>query len=101
MEILKWLVTSSNDPTKYSAMVKGSLGLGIAYIIQLSALTCGYAIFCVDPSLLQSVVQTIGNIVYFGLSLISAVIFLAGLARKLWLNRWSAYPLPPANLPTD
>lgn len=99
MEIIKWLVTSSADPTKYSAMVKGTLGLGVAYVIQLSALTCGYAIFCVDPSLLQSVVQTIGNIVYFGLSLISAVVFLYGLGRKVWLNRFSAYPLAPAKLP--
>lgn len=99
MEIFKWLVTSSADPSKYSAMVKGALGLGVAYIIQLSALTCGYAIFCVDPSLLQSVVQTIGNIVYFGLSLISAAVFLYGLSRKIWLNRFSAYNIPPANLP--
>jgi|SRR5665213_1618826 len=99
MEILKWLVTSSADPTKYSAMVKGTLGLAIAYIIQLSALTCGYAIFCVDPTLLQSAVQTIGNIVYFFLSLVSAGVFLYGLGRKIWLNRFSAYPIAPANLP--
>jgi hypothetical protein len=37
--------------------------------------------------------------VYLGLSLISAGAFLFGLARKIWLNRFSAYPLPPVNLP--
>jgi hypothetical protein len=35
-----------------------------------------------------------------GLSLISAGVFLFGLRRKIWLNRVSTYPIPPANLPS-
>lgn len=31
---------------------------------------------------------------------IDAVQFLYGLGRKIWLNRWSAYQVPPADLPT-
>jgi hypothetical protein len=80
-------------------MVKGALGLGAAYLIQLSPFFCGAHIICIDPSLLDSIVQTIGTIVYLGLSLVSAVAFLWGLGRKLWLNRWSAYGTAPANLP--
>ena len=99
MEILKWLVTSSADPNKYSATVKGALGIGVAWLLQISPLTCAAHIVCFDPTVLSSVVQTAGNIVYLGLSLISAVVFLFGLARKIYLNRFSAYPLPPANLP--
>jgi hypothetical protein len=38
--------------------------------------------------------------VYLGLSLISAGVFLFGLRRKIWLNRVSTYPIPPANLPS-
>jgi hypothetical protein len=45
-------------------------------------------------------VQTIGNIVYLGLSLISAGVFLFGLRRKISFNRVSTYPIPPANLPS-
>ena len=99
MEFIKWLVTSSANPEKYSSLVKGALGLAAAWLLQLSPLVCGAHIICVDPQLIDSIVQTIGSIVYLGLSLVSAVAFLFGVLRKLWLNRWSAYPLPPAGLP--
>ena len=99
MEIIKWLVTSSADPARYSAMVKGALGLGVAWLIQLSSLTCGLNLICLEPQVLDSAVQTIGNIVYLGLSLVSSIAFLWGLGRKVWLNRWSAANIPPANLP--
>lgn len=99
MEIIKWLVTSSADPEKYSTMLKGVLSMGVASLIQLSALTCGLHIICLDQTVLMSVVDTIANIVYLALSLIGAGQFLFGLGRKIWLNRISAYGLPPANLP--
>jgi hypothetical protein len=41
-----------------------------------------------------------GNIVYLGLFLISAGVFLFGLRRKIWFNRVSTYPIPPASLPS-
>lgn len=94
MQILSWLVTSSADPEKYSATAKGALGLVLAWFLQISPLVCGAHIVCVDPTVLQSAVQTIGNIIYFGLSLISAGVFLFGLGRKLWLGRFSAYQAP-------
>jgi hypothetical protein len=81
-------------------MVKGALGLGAAWLIQLSGITCGAFLICVDATLVQSAVDTIANIVYLALSLISAGMFLWGLGRKMWLNRWSAYQTPPANLPS-
>jgi len=49
---------------------------------------------------LTSAVDTVANSVYLGLSLIGSIAFLYGLDRKMWLNRWSAYQMPPANLPT-
>jgi hypothetical protein len=100
MEFIKWLVTSSSNRQKYSSMVKGALGLGVAWLIQLSPFFCGAHIVCVEPQLLDSIVDTIGTIVYLGLSLVSAIAFLFGLGRKIWLNRISAYTLPPADLPS-
>jgi hypothetical protein len=64
MQFMKWLVTSSADPTRYSAMAKGALGMGVAYLIQLSAITCGAFLICVEATMLQSVVETVANIVY-------------------------------------
>ena len=52
------------------------------------------------PIVLDNVAQTIDNIVYLGLSLISAVVFLFGLRRKIWFNRVGTYPIPPASLPS-
>ena len=63
MEIIKWLITSSASPDKTSSMVKDALGLGAAWLIQLSPFFCGAHIICIDPSLLDSIVQTIGTIV--------------------------------------
>jgi hypothetical protein len=100
MEFIKWLVTSSADPTKYSLMVKGVLSMWAAWVIQALPITCGLHLICVDQTVLMSAVETMGNIVYLGLSLIGAVYFLWGLGRKIWLNRISAYELPPSNLPT-
>ena len=100
MEIIKWLVTSSADPNKYSLMLKGALSMGVAALIQLSAITCSVQLFCVDQTVLMSAVDTIANIVYLALSLIGAGQFLFGLGRKIWLNRISSYGLPPANLPS-
>lgn len=74
--------------------------MGAAWLLQVSPLICGAHLTCIEPQVLDSVVQTIGNIVYLALSLVSAVAFLWGLGRKIWLNRWSAYPVSPANLPT-
>jgi len=54
----------------------------------------------VDGNVLTSAIDTVANIIYLGLSLIGSIAFLYGLGRKMWLNRWSAYQTPPANLPT-
>jgi hypothetical protein len=100
MEFIKWLVTSSADPTKYSLMVKGALSMWAAWAVQALAVTCGFHLLCVDTSVLSTAVDTVSNIVYLGLSLVGALAFLYGLGRKVWLNRVSAYQVPPANLPT-
>lgn len=91
MNVLKWFVTSSADPTRYSLAVKGAVGLAVAWLIQISPFICAAAIICLDPTVLQSVVQTSGTIVYDVLSLISACAFLYGIARKVYVGRFSAY----------
>ena len=53
----------------------------------------------VGPIVLDNVAQTIGNILYFGRSLISAGSSF-GLRRKIWFNRVSTYRIPPVNLPS-
>src|SRR4051812_26426005 len=93
MEIIKWLVTSSANPQYYSLAFKGAALAVIPWALQLFSLTCGLHILCVaaDGSFLTSVIETVANIIYFGLSLLSAIFFLSGLARKFWLQSWSAY----------
>jgi hypothetical protein len=53
MEIFKWLVTSSADPQKYSLMLKGALSMGVAYLIQITAITCGFHLFCIQADALD------------------------------------------------
>jgi len=101
MEFIKWLVTSSADPQRYSLAVKGALSLGVAWLIKLAGITCGIALICLsfDADVLMSAVDTIANIVYLALTLVGAAWTLWGLLRKAWLNRWSAYGIVPKNLP--
>jgi len=102
MNIINWVLTSSSDPNKYSLTIKGALSMGAAYVLQLLPVLCGFHVLCwsVDGSVLSSAIDTVTNIVYLALSLVGSVAFLWGLGRKIWLNRWSAYQVPPANLPT-
>jgi hypothetical protein len=103
MEIIKWIVTSSSDPSRYSLMFKGAAMMAIPYVLQALQLVCGLTLIClsVDGSVLTSVVDTVANIIYLVFSLVGAMAFLWGLGRKIWLNRWSAYQVAPNNLPTQ
>ena len=64
MELIKWALTSSADPSKYSLMVKGALGIGAAYLLQLLPVLCGFHIIClaVDGNVLSTAVDTVANI---------------------------------------
>jgi hypothetical protein len=99
MEIIKWLVTSSANPSKYSLTFKGfALGF-IPWILQALSLTCGLHLYCgaIDGTFLTSVIETVANMIYYGLSFVAGVTFLCGITRKLWLDRWSAYPISPTD----
>lgn len=102
MQFIKWLVTSSANPTKYSLALKGVLTMGAAYLFQALAITCALHLAClaIDNGMAEQAIETIASIAYLGLSLIGAVSFLWGLGRKAWLNRWSALGTAPVNLPT-
>lgn len=103
MNFIKWLVTSSADPAKYSLALKGALKVGAAYLFQALSITCALHIAClnVDNGLVEQIIETTAAIAYLVLSLWGAGQVLWGLLRKAWLNRWSAYGGAPANLPTS
>lgn len=73
------------------------------YLLKAPPILCGLHIVCLaaDRSVLNAVIDTIANLVYLGLSMVGAAAFLWGLARKIWLNRWSNYQVATANLPTQ
>jgi hypothetical protein len=99
MEFIKWLVTSSADPTKYSATIKGAGYMAVSYIISLLGLTCAYHLLCVsaDGDSLKTVVDTVANIVQWLLLIVGGINFIAGFIRKLYNDRWSAYPISPTD----
>jgi hypothetical protein len=97
MEFIKWLVTSSADPSKYSATIKGVGYMGVAYIISLLGFTCASHLFCVaaDGDSLKTVVDTVATIAQSVLLIVGGINFIAGFVRKLYFDRWSAYPVNP------
>lgn len=52
---------------------------------------------CVDQTAFLSALDD-RDIAYMALSLVGALQFLWSLGRKAWLNSFSTYELPPANL---
>lgn len=73
--LIQWFVKSSADPERISLTVKSAL-VAILPIIMLVA-----GISDSESSLL---VDTITDIVFYGLSLVSAVGVVFGFCRKLW-----------------
>jgi hypothetical protein len=95
MNFIKWLVTSSADPTKYSATIKGTGYMLVAWAISLFGVTCSFHIVCVqaDGDSLRTVVDTVATITQGILLVVGGIHFLAGFIRKLYYDRWSAYPI--------
>jgi hypothetical protein len=89
MKFMKWLVTSSADPTRYSKMVVGALSMGgVAH----SAHPRVRAV-CTSSALTKRTVARSSILARpWSVPLTSY-----GLGRKIWLNRISAYP--PADVP--
>jgi hypothetical protein len=102
-ETLAWLTTSSADPKKYSLALKGALKIGAGYLLQALAITCSLHLAClnIDSSMVDAAIQNISACACVVLWLWGAGQFVWGIARKAWLNRWSAYQAASANLPTS
>ncbi len=85
MNVVRWLLVSSEDATKYSTTVKMALLGLIPYIMQGVGITCGLNLICpaVDTNQLTQIAMSISNIVFLGLSLIAALGTIFGLARKV------------------
>lgn len=75
------LITSSSDPKALSLTVKGILTALLPIVIALSG---------IDEATANGILDTIVNIVFYGSSLLSALVTLYGLLRKVKLGRWSA-----------
>lgn len=80
-KFISWVVTSSADPNRASLFIKGVL-LSIAPIAML--------VLGITDADFNVLVEAIVNVVFYVITALSAIWTLYGLARKLWLKRWSA-----------
>lgn len=72
---IKWFVKSSEDPARVSLTVKSALVAILPIVMMLTG---------VDDSESDLLINTIADIVFYGLSLVSAVGVVYGFGRKLW-----------------
>ncbi len=79
-KIITWLIVSSKDPQKVSLFIKGVL-LGVLPTVVYFA---GLAHLNVGQSDLKAVVEVLAQIIEVGLGLVSVVVALVGLVRKIW-----------------
>lgn len=75
------LIRSSTDPKALSLTVRGIL---------VSVLPIAIAVLGIDEAVANGIVDAVVNLVYYGASLVSVVMTLYGLIRKVKLKRWSA-----------
>ncbi|OJY74672.1 MAG: hypothetical protein BGP12_06880 [Rhodospirillales bacterium 70-18] len=89
--LLTWLTTSSADPAKTSATLKGVLKIVIAKIIYIGVLACSFGVACAfgDLSWLNDAADLIGTIAYGVLIVWGAGQGVFGLIRKIYLGRWA------------
>lgn len=86
------LIKSSSDPTKVAATFKGFAIMAGGIILNLITTACAFGVYCVnvDQTFINTVVDSLTNIVFLGVSLVGAVYSFYGLIRKVKLGRWTA-----------
>lgn len=91
-ELWNWLITSSADPEKTSATVKGFLKLFVGQIAQALSAACSVGIYCMAGNLdwLNNIIDLVGLIVFGVLTTWGAIQALYGIARKVHFGRWAA-----------
>lgn len=86
-KILDWLLVSSTDPNKWSLAFKGALIFFVPRVVDLAAIACTFGVACgIDVGMLNGIIDVLGNIVFWGLSIVGGIVFLAGAFRKLLLT---------------
>ena len=94
-KIINWLVVSSQDPTKTSLTVKGFCATALSFIVPVLAVL-GYQ--TIGGNLNTLSVEIVSFVQGF-FTLVSAVIALYGLARKIY-NTIKNINIPPSVPPT-
>lgn len=96
-----WLVTSSSDPLKTSLTVRGVLVGIVPMAISMIPFLCTGVHICIDPGSLPLVVDIAVQFVHYVLIIVqgitvvvSAVLFIIGMIRKIQIGQWSAAPSP-------
>lgn len=80
--VSRWVVLSSSNPTQVSLSVKALFTAVVPYIM----LVVGIGHWNIGPEYLNMVINFIGDVIFYGLSLLAAVMGLIGVGRKLWLS---------------
>lgn len=79
-DFIKWLTTSSQDPTKTSLFIKGAL---------TAAAPVAMFAFGFTEADYAPLVEAVEKAVFYGLSLLSMLMVLWGMGRKIASGRWA------------
>ncbi len=84
-KILDFLLISSKDPKEWSASFKFALLGLVPVVLHAVSVACNFGLYCigVDAASLNELVNVLSMIVFYSLSLISAIGFLVTFSQKL------------------
>lgn len=83
---LRWLLVSSANPQQVSLTVRAIVLAVVPFTMQAIGLVCtiGYYCYAIDPSWFEQAGDAIANVVFYALSLLSAVGVVWGIVRKIY-----------------
>ncbi len=87
-KVFQWIVYSSADPRKISLTVRAALLGVVPMLLNAVSVACGFGLVClgVDADGLNTVAEAVSNLVFWGFSIVSGVMFLYGFVRKIVLT---------------
>jgi hypothetical protein len=80
--LVRWIVVSSADPQEISLSIKGVLVGLVPYVIAIS----GLAHLNVGQDQMTGLIDGVANVIQYALALVSGVMMVWGMARKIWLT---------------
>lgn len=85
-KILNFIILSSADPKKFSLSFKAGALFLVPFLMQAYGMVCAFGYRCIDidPSIFDTVIDMMANLIFLFFSAVATVLSLCGIFRKMY-----------------